>query len=419
MAKVIIIGGGAAGMMAAVSASENPDNEVIILERNGELGRKIKLTGGGRCNLTNGRSIDEFFDKIVRNGKFMYSSMYSFSNEDFLSYLDRINLKYKLEKDNDFKIYTENDKAEDFINALNRDLIRRNVSIRYNTRVTDFEIEMFPGEQIKSKKDKIGRVSGVILENGEKIGCDKVIIACGGRSFSNTGSDGNMYKIVQKYGHKVTDIYPALVPLKINESMAMNLQGISMKDVEISCKIKKKKIVKRGDMIFTHFGISGPCVLILSSYINRALDDGDIELEVDFLPDTSKEKLSEIIREYPNRNIITNMKGLLPVSFLKEIGDISGLSETKPNSLTKKKEEEFISMIKNMKLTCTGTMGIEPAIITSGGVSVKDVNSTTMESKKISGMFFAGEILDIDAETGGYNLQIAFSTGYAAGKDMD
>lgn len=417
MAKVVIIGGGAAGMMAAVSASQNADNEVILLERNGELGRKIKLTGGGRCNLTNAREIDDFFDKVVTNKRFLYSSFDAFSNKDLLGFFDRIGLKYKIEKDNDFKVYTENDKAEDLIDALNKELLKRNVKIYYNKRVADLDVNMFPEEQILSKKDKIGEIKGVILDNGDKIECDKVIVAAGGRSFSNTGSDGNMYKILKKYGHKIVDPLPALVPLKIEESWIMNMQGISLKDVELSCKIKKKKIKQSGDMIFTHFGISGPAVLILSSYINKALEDGNIEITLDCLPNSTREDIVAAIREFPNRNVITNLKGILPQNFLKAIAEQAGVEEMKVNELPKKLENKLVSLIKEMKLTCTSTLGIEPAIVTSGGVSVKDINSTTMESKKIKNLYVAGEILDIDAETGGYNLQIAFSTGFAAGKD--
>ena len=417
MAKVVIIGGGAAGMMAAVSASQNADNEVILLERNGELGRKIKLTGGGRCNLTNAREIDDFFDKVVTNKRFLYSSFDAFSNKDLLGFFDRIGLKYKIEKDNDFKVYTENDKAEDLIDALNKELLKRNVKIYYNKRVADLDVNMFPEEQILSKKDKIGEIKGIILDNGDKIECDKVIVAAGGRSFSNTGSDGNMYKILKKYGHKIVDPLPALVPLKIEESWIMNMQGISLKDVELSCKIKKKKIKQSGDMIFTHFGISGPAVLILSSYINKALEDGNIEITLDCLPNSTREDIVAAIREFPNRNVITNLKGILPQNFLKAIAEQAEVEEMKVNELPKKLENKLVSLIKEMKLTCTSTLGIEPAIVTSGGVSVKDINSTTMESKKIKNLHDAGEILDIDAETGGYNLQIAFSTGFAAGKD--
>lgn len=417
MSKVIVIGGGAAGMMAAISASQNTNNEVLLFERNGELGRKIKLTGGGRCNLTNAREIDEFIDKVVTNKRFLYSSFDAFSNKDLLKFFDKIGLKYKIEENNDFKVYTENDKADDLIDALNKELLKRNVTIFYNKKISDLCVDIFPKEEVLSKKDKIGKIKGVVLENGDKIECDKVIIASGGRSFSSTGSDGNMYKILKKYGHKIVKPLPALVPLKIEESWIMSMQGISLKDIEISCKIKKKKIKQRGDIIFTHFGISGPAVLILSSYINKALEDGNLELNLDFLPDSSKDDIVEAIREFPNRNVVTNLKGILPQNFLKEIAKQVGVENLKVNELTKKLENKLVSLIKEMKLTCISTLGIEPAIVTSGGVSVKDINSTTMESKKIKNLHIAGEILDVDAETGGYNLQIAFSTGFVAGKD--
>ncbi|WP_300276269.1 NAD(P)/FAD-dependent oxidoreductase [Peptacetobacter sp.] len=416
MAKIVIVGGGAAGMMAAISASQNSKNEVFLLERNGELGRKIKLTGGGRCNLTNAREIDDFFEKVVTNKRFLYSSFDAFSNKDLLEFFDRIGLKYKIEKDNDFKVYTENDRAEELIDSLNKELLKRDVKILYNKKVVDLEINMFPKEEILSKKDKIGEVKGVILDNGDRIDCDKLVLTTGGRSFSSTGSDGNMYKILKKYGHKILPPIPALVPLKIEESWIMNMQGISLKDVEISCKIKKKKLKQNGDIIFTHFGISGPAVLILSSYINKTLENENVELSIDFLPNSTREDISEAIREFPNRNVITNLKGILPQNFLKAIAQQAGVYEMKVNELPKKLENKIISLIKEMKLTSTSTLGIEPAIVTSGGVSVKDINSTTMESKKIKNLHVAGEILDVDAETGGYNLQIAFSTGFAAGK---
>lgn len=400
MANVIVVGGGSSGMMAALTASKNNHN-VTLIERNEELGKKLKVTGGGRCNITNNRDIEDFFDKVVNNKKFLYSSFYTFTNRDLLNYFDKNNLEYKVEDFNDHKVYTKSDKSIEVIETFKNDLIKNNVKILYNKKVIDILV-------------KDNTVYGVVLENGEKIYGDKVIISTGGKSHSHTGSDGMMYDILRKY-HTITKIYPALSPLTIKEGWIKNLQGISMKKVEISYKIKKKKISKIGDMIFTHFGLSGPCVLITSSYINKALENGDVELNIDFLPSVSNDEISKLIRENPNKNILNNLKGILPQNFLKEILSILSLSDKKANELSKVDELKVIEYIKNMKLTCNGTKGIKVAQVTSGGVSVKEINSSTMESKIINNLFFTGEVIDVDAQTGGYNLQIAFSTGYLAG----
>ncbi|MBN9645782.1 NAD(P)/FAD-dependent oxidoreductase [Terrisporobacter glycolicus] len=402
MSKVIVVGGGPSGMMAALVASKN-SHEVTLIERNEELGKKLKLTGGGRCNITNKRYIEDFFDKVVTNKKFLYSALYSFTNEDLLSFLDESNLEYKVEEHNDYKVYTKGDKATELINKFKDLLIQNNIKVLYNSKVVDLII------------NENNKIEGVLLDNNTKVIGDKVIISTGGKSYSKTGSDGTMHKILSKHGHTVTNTYPALSPLKIKEDWTRRLQGISLKDIEISCKIKKKKISKRGDMLFAHFGITGPVVLIVSSYINKNLENESVELNVDVLPDVSREEISKIIRENPNKNIANNLKSILPLNFLKEILDLLNLSETKPNELTKENENKIIDYIKNMKLTTNSTLGIQVSMVTSGGVSVKEINSSSMESKIIEDLYFTGEVIDVDAETGGYNLQIAFSTGYLAG----
>ncbi|MGM9935215.1 MAG: aminoacetone oxidase family FAD-binding enzyme, partial [Clostridium sp.] len=258
---------------------------------------------------------------------------------------------------------------------------------------------------------------GIITEGGSKIYGDKVIVTTGGKSFPATGSDGFMYDVIRKYGHTITPIYPALIPLVIKEDFVKSLQGVSMKEVVISAKVKKKKIEKIGDMIFTHFGISGPGVLKLSSYINKALSDGEVEVKLDFMKDKSKEQLSQMIRSNPNKTVLNNLKGELPQNFLKEIFNLLSLTEVKASDLRKEDENKIIEYIKEMKLTARETLTIKAAQVTSGGVSVKEINASTMESKLIKNLYFAGEVIDIDAETGGYNLQMAFSTGYLAGSD--
>ncbi len=400
MSKVIVVGGGASGMMASLVASK--ENEVILLERNEELGKKLKITGGGRCNITNSREIEDFFEKVVNNRKFLYSSFYTFTNTDLLDYLKENKLEYKIETENDYKVYTKSDKADEVIDTLYKDLKINNVSIMCNQKVVDLIVE-----------DDV--IKGVRLENNKVVLADKVIISTGGKSYPHTGSDGMMFDILKKYNHTIKPIYPSLTPLIVKEDFIKNLQGVSMKNVEISCKIKKKKIVQIGDMLFAHFGLTGPAILKLSSYINKFVSENEIELNIDFLPNTNKESLSSIIRENPNKNVLNNLRGVLPQNFLKEIFTILDLVDKKANELSKADEERIIETIKNMKLTCIGTKGLKTAQVTSGGVSVKEINASTLESKLIKNLFFTGEVIDIDAETGGYNLQIAFSTGYLAG----
>lgn len=403
MAKVIIVGAGPAGVMAAITASKS--NEVVIIERNYEIGKKLKLTGGGRCNITNNRSIEEFFDKVVNNKKFLYSAFYTFSNDDLMSYLEKNNLEYKIEYDNDHKVYTKSDKSDDVIEVFKSNLKENNVTIMYGTKVEDLIVEE-------------NEIKGVITEEGKRITGDKVIITTGGKSVPATGSDGNMYDVISKYGHSIKPLYPALVPLVIKEGFVKNLQGVAMKNVALSAKVKKKKYELIGDMIFTHFGISGPGVLKLSSYINKALEDNEIEVTLDFMQDKTKEDISKLLKANTSKTLFNNLKGILPSNFLKEIMASLNLMEIKPSELKKEDEIKLINYIKEMKLTAMETLSIKAAMVTSGGVSVKEINASTMESKLIKNLYFAGEVIDVDAETGGYNLQIAFSTGYLAGSDF-
>lgn len=403
MAKVIVVGGGPAGIMAALTSSKT--NEVILVERNNEIGKKLRLTGGGRCNITNNRSIDEFFDKVVTNKKFLYSAFYTFSNDSLLEYLKENNFEYKIEYDNDNKVYTKSDKADDIIRLFIDNLEKSNVKVMYNTKVEDFIVED-------------NEIRGIVTANGNKIYGDKVIISTGGKSVPATGSDGSMYDILSKYGHKIDPLYPALVPLVIKEGFVKNLQGVSMKNVVLGAKVKKKRYEIIGDMIFTHFGISGPGVLKLSSYINRALENEEVEVTLDFLQDKSRDEISKLIKENTNKTVLNNLKGLLPGNFLKEIVGLLKLTETKPSELKKEDEIKLVNYIKEMKLTAIETLSIKAAMVTSGGVAVKEINASTMESKLIKNLYFAGEVINVDAETGGYNLQIAFSTGYLAGSDF-
>ena len=399
MLKVIVVGAGPAGIMAAINAAKN--SEVILIERNNEIGAKLKLTGGGRCNITNIRDIEEFFDKIVSNKKFLYSALYTFSNHQLLEYFKGNGLEYKEELDQ--KIYTKSNKADEVIELLKVDLERNSVKILYNSKVQELIVE---NEVIK----------GVVTEDGKRILGDKVIVTTGGKSYPDSGSDGSMFDVLRNF-HTITPLYAALIPLVIKEEFVKSLQGVSMKDVVISAKIKKSSIDKFGDMIFTHFGISGPAVLKLSSYINKALVEGEVEVTIDFLRDKSKEEISEIMRISPNKTVLNNLKGILPQNFLKEIFDLLGLTEIRISDLKKADENKILSYMKEMKLTARETLSIKAAQVTSGGVKVKEINASTMESKLIKNLYFAGEVIDIDAETGGYNLQMAFSTGYLAGSN--
>ncbi|MGL4990462.1 MAG: NAD(P)/FAD-dependent oxidoreductase [Sarcina sp.] len=401
MAKVVVIGGGPAGIMAALSSSVN--NNVTLLERNDKIGKKLKLTGGGRCNITNNRDIEEFFGKVVCNSKFLYSAFYTFSNLSLLDYFDKKGLEYKVEYDQ--KVFTKSDKADEVIELFEKDLRENKVDVKYNTKVTDLIISE-------------SNIKGVILESGEKIFADKVIITTGGKSYPNTGSDGLMHNILEEKGHKINLVHPALIPLVIKEEFVKNLKGIAIKEAVVTAKIGKKKYQQQGDMLFTHFGVSGPAVLKISSYLNKSLVKGEeVELTFDFLPEVSKDDISKIIRSNLNKNVINNMKGLIAQNFLKEILDLLELSNVKANELKKEDENKIISYLKEMKITARDMLTITAAQVSSGGVSVKEINASTMESKIINGLYFAGEVIDVDAETGGYNLQIAFSTGYLAGLD--
>ena len=301
----------------------------------------------------------------------------------------------------DEKVFTKSDKADEVIDIFKRELMKNDVRIYYNTKVQDLII-------------KNETINGIVTEKGDEILADKVIVTTGGKSYPTTGSDGSMFDILQKHGHTINNFYPALIPLVTKNGFVKNLQGVAMKEVIISTTIKKKKIQRQGDMIFTHFGISGPGVLKFSSYINKLLKDGEVNIKIDFLPYISKEELSKIIRG-SNKSILNNLKEYLPQNFIKEILNILNLTEVKVAELKKEDEVKLIEHIKEMTLTVEDTITIKAAMVTSGGVSVKEINSSTMESKKIKNLFFAGEVIDIDAETGGFNLQIAFSTGYLAG----
>ncbi|MGL5069390.1 MAG: NAD(P)/FAD-dependent oxidoreductase [Sarcina sp.] len=401
MAKVIVVGAGPAGIMASLSAAKN--NEVTLIERNSKIGAKLKLTGGGRCNITNNRDIEDFFPKVVTNSKFLYSAFYTFSNLDVMDYFASKGLSYKVEYDQ--KVFTESDKADEVIEIFEEDLKNNKVNTLFNAKVEDLIVEN-------------SVIKGVKLNNGNKLYADKVIVTTGGKSYPKTGSDGSMHELLEQYGHTIKPLHAALIPLVIKEEFVKSLQGVAMKEVVVSAKVKKKKFEQTGDMIFTHFGVSGPAILKISSYLNKALINGDeVEISLDFLQDKSKEEISQIIKSNMSKNVINNLKGLLPQNFIKEIMSLLNLTEVKGHDLKKEDELKIISYFKEMKLTVRDMITIAGAQVTSGGLNVKEINASTMESKIIQGLYFAGEVMDVDAETGGYNLQIAYSTGHLAGSD--
>ena len=412
MANVIVIGAGAAGMMAAYAASLC-GHQVLILEKNEKAGKKIYITGKGRCNLTNASDLETIFASIVHNGKFMYSSLYTFDNQAVMDFFITNGLEIKTERGN--RVFPQSDHSSDVIRTLVQVLKKQGVETRLHAEVTDLV-------------QKDGKITGVKVRSGKKqemLSADAVICTCGGQSYPSTGSDGNGYRLAASCGHTIQTPTPALVPLVTKESYIPQLQGLSLKNVSVTiCRGKKKLYEEFGEMLFTHFGVSGPLILSASSIISDALEKGSLSMEIDLKPALTEEQLDHRIqRDFQNnlnkafKNAIT---GLLPAKLLPVIIELSGIDgDRKVNSITKEERMTLIRLLKAFPCTIIGKRGWNEAIITRGGISVKEVNPSTMESKLVKGLYFAGEILDVDALTGGYNLQIAWSTGYLAGISIE
>lgn len=415
--KVIIVGGGAAGMLAGIAAAR--DNcETIILEKMNNVGKKLRITGKGRCNITNAIDIEEFIKNIPGNGRFLYSSFQNFTNEDIIKILKQEGVNTKVERGN--RVFPTTDNAASVVEALYKTLKRLGVKIINNAEVTDLEV-----------KDK--RVTGVkyIANNNEEIlHADKVILATGGMSYPLTGSTGDGQKIAKKYGHNIKEMKPALVPMECYEKeICKSLQGLSLRNVSIKLtdKIKNKKIYEDfGEMLFTHFGVTGPVIISASSHLIRyknieeLLKSKQIELSIDLKPALDLEKLDLRIRrdfeKYNNKNFKNSLNDLLPQKMIEVIIELSNISpEKKVNEITREERKKLGELIKNLKFTISKFRPIEEAIVTAGGIDVKEIDPKTMQSKLIEGLYFAGEIIDVDAYTGGFNLQIAYSTGYTAG----
>lgn len=405
MERVIVIGGGPAGMIAAVAAARS-GGSVCLIEKNEKLGKKLFITGKGRCNVTNAADMDELFANVCTNGKFLYSAFYGFNNTDVMEFLEQAGCRLKTERGD--RVFPVSDHSSDVIAALQRELKKCGVEVMLNTKAVD--IFMCPQERA---------FAGVQLSDGRVIHGDKCIISTGGMSYPATGSTGDGYRFAEKTGHRVVEPRPALVPLQIKEPWCGQLMGLSLRNVSLRLVCGSRKVYEGfGEMLFTHFGVSGPLVLTASSYYK--MKDGT-ELLIDLKPVMDEEQLDRrLLRDFEenkNRQFKNALGALFPAKLIPVMVDLSGVCpEKKVNEVTREERRAFVKLIKNLPLTVTGTRGFEEAIITGGGVSVKDVNPSTMESKKVKGLYFAGEVLDLDALTGGFNLQIAWSTGHLAGQ---
>ncbi len=405
MSKVAVVGGGAAGMMAAVFAARN-ENEVYLYEKNEKLGKKLFITGKGRCNLTNTADMEELFAAVVSNPKFLYSSFYSFTNEQTIAFFEELGVKTKVERGG--RVFPVSDHSSDVIRGLERELNRLGVHIVLNT-------------EVKELLAVNGSVRGLLLASGKRTDADAVIVAAGGLSYPSTGSTGDGYRMAESCGHKITPLSPALVPMEVKEWYAKELMGLSLRNIGITITDGSKKLYQDfGEMLFTHYGVSGPVILSASSITGSRLKEKELTLHIDLKPALTKEQLDKrVLREFEsnhNRQFKNAVAGLFPAKLLPVMVDLSGIPEEKRvNEITKGERKKFTDLIKDFTMTLTGLRSYSEAIITRGGISVKEIDPGTMESKLIKGLFFAGEVLDLDAVTGGFNLQIAWSTGFLAG----
>jgi len=406
MKNVIVIGGGPSGMIAAGIAAQR-GNRVTIIEKNEKLGKKLFITGKGRCNITNAVDTESLIENVCVNPYFLYSAFYCFDSSSTIDFFEKLGVKTKIERGR--RVFPVSDKSSDIIKAMKKFLEINKVKIMLNTEVKDLIIN-----------DNF--VDSVVINDDNKIKCDAVIIATGGLSYPVTGSTGDGYKFAKKAGHKVTKLYPSLVPLKVRENWCFKLQGLSLKNVSITIKANNKKVYADfGEMMFTHFGVTGPVILSASCYIKDF--SKDIKLIVDLKPALSEKELdSRILRDfekYINKDFKNCLDGLLPQKIIPVVIELSKINPFKKvNTITRDERKIICNIIKNLTLTVLGTTGYSEAIITSGGVDVNEIEPNTMHSKIIKNISFAGEVIDVDAFTGGFNLQIAFSTGYIAGANI-
>ena len=412
MNKIIVIGGGPAGMFAAIAAAES-GSQVTLLEKNEKLGKKLFITGKGRCNITNAGDMDNLFANVMTNAKFLYSAFYAYDNEQVIDFFERNGLRTKKERGN--RVFPVSDHSSDVIATLQKVMREKKVKVMLHTQVNRLLVETSVGDESKSI------VTGVQLTDGTSMQADAVIVATGGFSYQTTGSTGDGYRFAKEVGHTVTDIRPSLVPFLAKEDYVRQMQGLSLKNVEVRILNGKKLLYQEfGEMLFTHFGVSGPLLLSASAAIKPSLTAGELSMFIDLKPALTEEQLDHrLLREFDeakNKQFKNSIGGLFPAKMIPVMLEISGIDpEKKVNEITKEERRHFIGLIKAFPVTLCGLRDFNEAIITKGGIKVKEVNPSTMESKLVPYLYFCGEVLDLDAMTGGYNLQIAWSTGYLAG----
>lgn len=412
--RVVIIGGGAAGMMASIVAARN-GHLVTVIEKNEKLGKKVFITGKGRCNFTNAGDSEDLMNSIVTNHKFMYSAFSQFSNYDCMGLFDELGLKFKVERGN--RVFPESDKSYDVIDALKNEMRRLGVKVEYNTEVTDVIVSDGASPKVRCKSQ--------VKNDGKTFDCDEVIIATGGCSYPSTGSTGDGYRFAENLGINVIGRTPALVPMIAKEEWVKELQGLSLKNVKTSILNGNKELFSDfGEMMFTHFGVTGPVILSASSYIARKIKSENLKLVIDLKPALDEEQLDERVKrdfaECHNKQFKNSLDKLLPKKMIPVIIMLSNIdSEKKVNEINSEERKQFVKLLKNLTITLTGVRGFAEAIITQGGVDVKEINPSTMQCKKYPNVRFAGEVLDVDAVTGGFNLQVAWSTAYAAANSIE
>ena len=405
MSKVLIAGGGAAGMFAAITAARQ-GQEVHVYEKNEKLGKKLFITGKGRCNITNACDMDTLFDSVITNSKFLYSSFYGYTNQDVIDFFENIGVRTKTERGE--RVFPQSDHSSDVIRALEAEMRRLGVHIHLHTGV-------------KRVISTDGSFDHIELMDGSIVKGDSCIVATGGLSYQTTGSTGDGYRFARDNGHTVTDCMPSLVSMTTKEEWVPRLQGLSLRNVRTAIFDGKKKLYDEfGEMLFTHYGVSGPLMLSASSVIGKKLKEKELKLMIDLKPALSMEQLEKrVLRDFEenqNRQFKNAVGKLFPSKLIPVMIELSGIGEEKKvNVISREERQKFMSLIKNLPVTLTGLRGYNEAIITKGGVKVKEIDPATMESKLVKGLYFAGEVLDLDAVTGGFNLQIAWSTAYAAG----
>ncbi len=416
MSKVLIVGGGAAGMLAALTAARN-GHEVHLYEKNEKLGKKLFITGKGRCNVTNAGDMDILFSSVISNPKFLYSAFYGFTNEQTMDLFEELGVPLKVERGN--RVFPVSDHSSDIIGALSREMYRLGVEVKLHTEVKSVVAER------KNPGDEKPCFCKIILDSGKVITGDACIVATGGISYASTGSTGDGYRFARETGHQVTELFPSLVPMEVKEWYAKELQGLSLRNVEAVIYDGKKKIYEEfGELLFTHYGVSGPIIISASSKVGKKLRDKELRLCIDLKPALTAEQLDQrILRDFEenrNKQFKNAVDKLFPAKLKPVMLELSGISEDKKvNEISKEERLRFGALIKNFEMTLTGLRSYKEAIITKGGVSVKDIDPGTMESKRVNGLYFIGEVLDLDALTGGFNLQIAWSTAVAAGNSIE